>query len=43
MGENGAKGRGKAKISDAEGGGISECSGRPVFIFLLLKKIGFGS
>ena len=23
-------------------GGVSEYSGRPIFIFLLLKKIGFG-
>ena len=30
-------------LSDVGGRGVSECSGRLVFIFLFLKTIGFGS
>ena len=33
--------RQKWDVIGRRGLGVSECSGRPVFIFFLLKKIGF--
>ena len=35
--------RQKCDVIGWRGWGVSEYSGRPVFIFSLLKKIGFGS
>ena len=38
----GMQNNGKMRCYRTTGVGVSECSGRPIFIFLLLKKIGFG-